>query len=60
MAFPLDPSAPGGPDRSDYIRSQYVTVPEPVAQPKHRSSGIAVLRHLRRLEIRTVTSPCPG
>jgi hypothetical protein len=59
MSFPLDPNAPGGPRRSEYVSSHYVTPREPVADdPKYRSTGIAALRHLRRLEVRIVTSPC--
>jgi hypothetical protein len=63
MTFPLDPNAPGGPRRSEYVSSHYVTVREPVADdptddPKYRSSGIAALRHLRRLEVRIASYPC--
>jgi hypothetical protein len=60
MSFPLDPNAPGGPRRSEYVSSHYVTAREPLADPKYRSSGMAALRHLRRLEVRVVTSPCPA
>ena len=58
MSFPLDPNAPGGPRRSEYVSSQYVTPREPLAEPKYRSSGIAALRHLPRLEVRIAVSPC--
>jgi hypothetical protein len=60
MPFPIDPNAPGGPRRSEYVRSHYVTAREQAtdqpadaevaADPKYRTSGIAALRHLRRLE----------
>jgi hypothetical protein len=68
MSFPLDPNAPGGPRRSEYVSSHYVTAREPAtdppadaevaADPQYRTSGIAGLRHLRRLEVRIATSPC--
>jgi hypothetical protein len=70
MPFPLDPNAPGGPRRSEYVSSHYVTAREPAADrppdaeaaadPEYGKSGLAALRHLRRLEVRIVTSPCPG
>jgi hypothetical protein len=70
MSFPLDPNAPGGPDRSQYVSSHYIAAPEPAAdraadaevaaRPKYSTSGIAALRQLRRLEARIAVSPCPG
>jgi hypothetical protein len=70
MPFPLDPNAPGGLRRSEYVSSHYVTPREPAAdrpadaevaaEPKYRASGMTALRHLRRLEARIATSPCPG
>jgi hypothetical protein len=70
MSFPPDPNAPGGPSRSELVGSHYLTAREPAADrpadadlaadPSYRSGGIAALRHLRRLDVRIVASPCPG
>ena len=58
MTFPPDPNAPGGPSRSELVRSHYVAGREPAPDPKYQSKGIAALRHLPRLEARIVASPC--
>ena len=55
MSFPLDPNAPGGPRRSEYVSSQYKPADDAKAEPKYRG-GIAALRHLRRREVRIVES----
>jgi hypothetical protein len=59
MPFPLDPNAPGGPERSEYVRRSYadgLRDGDVVADPVYATSDLMALLHLRRLEARIIMS----